>query len=180
EEMAEALDAGICQFNLESGNEDQLLSEVAASLGVEARAGFRVNPGVEPGTHAKISTGAAESKFGIQASQALAEYAQAAGLPGLKLQGIAVHIGSQLTSLAPFEQAFATVGKLIAELRAAGHEIALADPGGGPGPRVAAPQSRRGSRRALLPPGGRPAEPGRIWRDGRAADSQLGGPSSLR
>ena len=135
DEMAEGLDAGICQFNLESGNEAQLLSEVASSLGVEARAGFRVNPGVEPGTHAKISTGAAESKFGIQASQALAEYARAAVLPGLKLQGIAVHIGSQLTSLAPFEQAFATVGKLIAELRAAGHEVTLADLGGGLGVR---------------------------------------------
>jgi diaminopimelate decarboxylase len=135
EEMTQALKAGICQFNLESGAEADLLSDVAVSLGREARAGFRVNPGVEPGTHAKISTGLAESKFGIQASQALAEYARAAAHPGLRMQGIAVHIGSQLTSLAPFEQAFATVGALIADLRAAGHDIILADLGGGLGVR---------------------------------------------
>ncbi len=145
EEMARALEAGICQFNLESGAEAGLLSEIAVSFGREARAGFRVNPGVEPGTHAKISTGLAESKFGIQGAEALAEYARAAALPGLRMQGIAVHIGSQLTSLAPFEQAFAKVGSLIAELRAAGHDIRLADLGGGLGvrydPRAAAPPS---------------------------------------
>ena len=135
DEMSQALDAGICQFNLESGAEAALLSEVAVSLGREARVGFRVNPGVEPGTHAKISTGAAESKFGIQAAGALAEYARAATLPGLKIQGIAVHIGSQLTSLAPFEQAFAMIGELIGALRAAGHGISLADLGGGLGVR---------------------------------------------
>jgi diaminopimelate decarboxylase len=144
-EMCRALEAGICQFNLESGAEAALLSEVAIAIGQEARAGFRVNPGVEPGTHAKISTGAAESKFGIQASEALAEYARAAALPGLRLQGIAVHIGSQLTSLAPFEQAFATVGRLITELRIAGHDITLADLGGGLGvrydPAASAPPS---------------------------------------
>jgi diaminopimelate decarboxylase len=135
DEMGRALEAGICQFNLESGAEAELLSEIAVSLGREARAGFRVNPGVEPGTHAKISTGLAESKFGIQAAQALAEYARAAALPGLRMQGIAVHIGSQLTSLAPFEEAFARVGALIAQLRAAGHDITLADLGGGLGVR---------------------------------------------
>lgn len=135
DEMGRALEAGICQFNLESGAEAELLSEIAVSLGREARAGFRVNPGVEPGTHAKISTGLAESKFGIQAAQALAEYARAAALPGLRMQGIAVHIGSQLTSLAPFEEAFARVGALIAQLRAAGHGITLADLGGGLGVR---------------------------------------------
>jgi diaminopimelate decarboxylase len=145
EEMRRALEAGICQFNLESGAEAELLSEVATAIGQEARAGFRVNPGVEPGTHAKISTGAAESKFGIQASEALAEYAKAAMLPGLRMQGIAVHIGSQLTSLAPFEEAFATVGTLIAHLRDAGHDIAVADLGGGLGvrydPAASAPPS---------------------------------------
>jgi diaminopimelate decarboxylase len=135
DEMGQALEAGICPFNLESGAEAELLSEIAVSLGREARAGFRVNPGVEPGTHAKISTGLAESKFGIQAAQALAEYARAAALPGLRMQGIAVHIGSQLTSLAPFEEAFARVGALIAQLRAAGHDITLADLGGGLGVR---------------------------------------------
>ncbi len=145
EEMRLGLEAGICQFNLESGAEALLLSEVALSLGREARSAFRVNPGVEPGTHAKISTGLAESKFGIQIADALSEYAKAAALPGLKLQGVAVHIGSQLTSLDPFERAFASVGQLIAELRAAGHDIRLADLGGGLGvpydPAAASPPS---------------------------------------
>jgi diaminopimelate decarboxylase len=131
--MRLGLEAGICQFNLESGAEALLLSEVALSLGREARAAFRVNPGVEPGTHAKISTGLAESKFGIQIASAVSEYAKAAALPRLRLHGVAVHIGSQLTSLEPFESAFASVGKLIAELRAAGHDIHLADLGGGLG-----------------------------------------------
>ena len=145
EEMRLGLEAGICQFNLESGAEALLLSEVALSLGREARSAFRVNPGVEPGTHAKISTGLAESKFGIQIAGAASEYAKAAALPGLKLQGVAVHIGSQLTSLDPFERAFASVGQLIAELRAAGHDIRLADLGGGLGvpydPAAASPPS---------------------------------------
>jgi diaminopimelate decarboxylase len=145
EEMRLGLEAGICQFNLESGAEALLLSEVALSLGREARAAFRVNPGVEPGTHAKISTGLAESKFGIQIAGAVSEYAKAAALPGLKLHGVAVHIGSQLTSLDPFERAFASVGQLIAELRAAGHDIRLADLGGGLGvpydPAAASPPS---------------------------------------
>ena len=145
EEMRLGLEAGICQFNLESGAEALLLSEVALSLGREARSAFRVNPGVEPGTHAKISTGLAESKFGIQIAGAASEYAKAAALPGLKLRGVAVHIGSQLTSLDPFERAFASVGQLIAELRAAGHDIRLADLGGGLGvpydPAAASPPS---------------------------------------
>ena len=133
EEMRLGLEAGICQFNLESGAETMMLSEVAASLGREARAAFRVNPGVEPGTHAKISTGLAESKFGIQIANAVDEYRKAAALPGLELQGVAVHIGSQLTSLEPFERAFTAVGELIAELRRAGHSITTADLGGGLG-----------------------------------------------
>ena len=132
-EMRLALDAGICQFNVESGDEARMLSEVAVELGREAPVGFRINPDVEPGTHAKISTGTATSKFGIAIHDAVAEYARAAKLPGLKIQGVAVHIGSQLSSLAPFEQAFRTVGSLIHALRQAGHEIALADLGGGLG-----------------------------------------------
>jgi len=145
DEMRAAIDAGIGQFNVESGAEAVMLSEVAVSAGREAPVAFRVNPDVEPGTHAKISTGSAQSKFGIPIGDAPTEYARAAGLPGLKLQGVAVHIGSQLTSLAPFEQAFAAIGKLIGELRAAGHEIAVADLGGGLGvpydPSAAAPPS---------------------------------------
>ena len=133
DEMRLALDAGICQFNLESGDEAAVLSEVAVALGREARVGFRVNPDVEPGTHAKISTGGATSKFGIPIADALGEYAAARALSGLKVQGVAVHIGSQLTSLEPFERAFSVVGGLIAELRVQGHEITIADLGGGLG-----------------------------------------------
>ena len=144
-EMAQALDAGIFQFNVESGTEAEMLSEVAVAAGRDAPVAFRVNPDVEPGTHAKISTGSAQSKFGVPIGDALAEYKRAASLPGLKLQGVAVHIGSQLTSLAPFEQAFGAIGKLIGELRAAGHEISVADLGGGLGvpydPSAAVPPS---------------------------------------
>ena len=133
DEMRLALEAGICQFNLESAEEARMVSEVASSLGRDAPVAFRVNPDVEPGTHAKISTGGATSKFGIPIENALAEYAAAAALPRLKVQGVAVHIGSQLTSLEPFERAFRSVGALIEQLRAAGHEVRLADLGGGIG-----------------------------------------------
>lgn len=132
-EMRLALEAGIFQFNVESADEARMLSEVAVSLGREAPVGFRLNPDVEAGSHAKISTGAATSKFGIPVADALFEYAAAAALPGLRMQGVAVHIGSQLTSLAPFEEAFRMVGSVIAELRAAGHRIIVADLGGGLG-----------------------------------------------
>ena len=133
DEMRSALEAGICQFNLESGEEAEMLSAVAVEMGRTAPVAFRVNPDVEPGTHAKISTGLATSKFGIPIADAIAQYAKAATLPGLDLQGVAVHIGSQLTSLAPFEQAFGAVGSLIGELRAAGYDIRIADLGGGLG-----------------------------------------------
>lgn len=132
-EMALALDAGIYQFNLESLPEAEMLSAVAQRMGVTAPAAFRVNPDVDAGTHAKISTGKSENKFGIPHRDAIGAYAQAAALPGLALHGIAVHIGSQLTDLAPLERAFETVGALIAELRGAGHDIRIADLGGGLG-----------------------------------------------
>jgi diaminopimelate decarboxylase len=131
-EMRLALEGGVCQFNLESLAEAELLSEVASSLGRPAPAAFRVNPDVEAGTHAKISTGAAYNKFGVAFPEALAAYDRARALPGLSVQGIAVHIGSQLTSLAPLEQAFRKVGELIRTLRAHGHSITIADLGGGP------------------------------------------------
>jgi diaminopimelate decarboxylase len=133
EEMRLALEGGIFQFNLESIPEAEMLSEVAASLGRNAPVGFRVNPDVEAGSHAKISTGAAHNKFGVPISQALEAYARAHELPGLDVQGVAVHIGSQLTSLDPLERAFRRVGDLIAELRTAGHSISVADLGGGLG-----------------------------------------------
>ena len=132
-EMAAALAGGLFQFNLESEPEAEMLSRVATSMGVRAPVGFRVNPDVAAGTHAKISTGAAENKFGVPIGEALAAYRRAAELPGLAIQGVAVHIGSQLTSLAPLEAAFAKVGGLIESLRAAGQAIAVADLGGGLG-----------------------------------------------
>jgi diaminopimelate decarboxylase len=133
DEMRLALEAGICQFNLESGDEAQILSELAVALGRDASVAFRINPDVESGTHAKISTGSAHSKFGIAVADALTEYAKAAALPGISVQGIAVHIGSQLTSLEPFERAFERIGAVIRDLRSAGHSIRIADLGGGLG-----------------------------------------------
>ena len=133
QEMRLALGGGLYQFNLESLEEAEMLSNVATSMGLLAPVGFRVNPDVLAGTHAKISTGAAENKFGIAIREAMGAYAHAAQLPGLSIQGIAVHIGSQLTSLDPFERAFTRVGRLVGTLRAAGHQIRVADLGGGLG-----------------------------------------------
>jgi diaminopimelate decarboxylase len=132
-EMAAALAGGLYQFNMESLDEAETLSRVAVSMGKEAKIVFRVNPDVVAGTHGKISTGAASDKFGIPIAEAPAAYARVRELPGLSAQGVAVHIGSQLTSLVPLETAFQRVGALIAELRAAGHAIAVADLGGGLG-----------------------------------------------
>ncbi|HTU12487.1 MAG TPA: diaminopimelate decarboxylase [Allosphingosinicella sp.] len=132
-EMAEALKGGVCQFNLESVEEAEMLSAVATRLGMDAPVAFRVNPDVEAGTHAKISTGASYNKFGVPLASASEAYARAEALPGLRVQGVAVHIGSQLTDLAPLEAAFRKVGALIAALRAQGHAIATADLGGGLG-----------------------------------------------
>jgi diaminopimelate decarboxylase len=133
EEVRLALEGGIFQFNVESVAEAEMLSAVATAMGVPAPVGFRVNPDVAAGGHAKITTGAAENKFGIAMAEAPQAYAHAASLPGLRLQGIAVHIGSQLTDLAPLERAFARMGELISLLRAQGHEISVADLGGGLG-----------------------------------------------
>jgi diaminopimelate decarboxylase len=133
DEMALALEGGLYQFNLESLAEAEMLSDVATAMGRTAVVGFRINPDVLAGTHAKISTGAAENKFGIPIADAPAAYARAADLPGLAVRGVAVHIGSQLTSLAPLEAAFTRVGDLIGLLRSAGHDIAVADLGGGLG-----------------------------------------------
>jgi diaminopimelate decarboxylase len=143
--MRLALESGLYQFNLESVAEAEMLSAVASSMGVTAPVGFRVNPDVAAGGHAKIITGAAENKFGIGLRDALDAYARAAELPALRLQGIAVHIGSQLTSLDPLERAFTRVGELIVALRTAGHDIRVADLGGGLGvlydPALAPPPS---------------------------------------
>ena len=145
QEMAQALQGGIYQFNLESLDEAEMLSAVAAGMGLVAPVGFRVNPDVAAGGHAKITTGAADSKFGIALREAPEAYARIASLTALEVQGVAVHIGSQLTSLDPLERAFTRVGELIAELRGAGHDIRVADLGGGLGvpydPREPAPPS---------------------------------------
>jgi diaminopimelate decarboxylase len=133
EEMRLALEGGLYQFNVESFAEAEMLSAVASSMGRTAPVGFRVNPDVAAGGHAKITTGSAENKFGIAISDAVEIYARAAALPGVAVQGVAVHIGSQLTSLDPLERAFSRIGELIAELRAAGHDIRVADLGGGLG-----------------------------------------------
>lgn len=133
EEMRYGLEQGIFQFNVESEAELRQLSDVALSLGVRAPVALRVNPDVIPGTHAKISTGQKESKFGIAASSAQAMYALAASLPGLIVQGISVHIGSQLTAMPPFAHAFARVAAMVRELRAQGHAIHTLDLGGGLG-----------------------------------------------
>jgi len=133
EEMKLALELGIFQFNLESEPEAEMLSEVAESMGKKAPVAYRINPDVDAGTHAKISTGKSENKFGIPYDRALESYAAARDLPGLDVQGVAVHIGSQLTDLAPLEAAFVKVGALIKQLRAAGHDIRTTDLGGGLG-----------------------------------------------
>lgn len=133
EEMRLALEGGLYQFNLESFAEAQMLSSVASGMGLTAPVGFRVNPDIGAGGHAKITTGSAENKFGIAIGDAVDAYGHAARLPGLAIQGVAVHIGSQLTSLEPLESAFSRVGDLLKELRSAGHHIMVADLGGGLG-----------------------------------------------
>jgi len=145
EEMALGLAHGIGQFNIESEPEAEMLSQVAAAAGRVAPIAFRVNPAVDAGTHGKISTGRADDKFGVAYDRAEAAYARAAELPGLHVQGIAVHIGSQLTDLAPSRAAFARIGTLLGALRERGHAIATVDLGGGLGvpynPALPAPPS---------------------------------------
>lgn len=133
DEMRMALELGVGQFNLESEPEAEMLSAVAEAMGLTAPVAYRINPDVDAGTHAKISTGKANNKFGIPYASARDAYARAAAMPGLSIRGVAVHIGSQLTDLAPLEAAFERIGALIADLRADGHVITLADLGGGLG-----------------------------------------------
>ncbi len=133
EEMRLALTGGIRQFNVESEPELEALSAVAVALGREAPVALRVNPDVDAHTHAKISTGRRGDKFGIPIARAPAVAARAAALPGIRMVGVDVHIGSQLTSLAPFEAAYTRVAALVGELRAQGHAIDRVDLGGGLG-----------------------------------------------
>jgi len=132
-ELAAAVDTGILCVNVESEGELALLSTIAAGKGRVVDISIRVNPDVDPKTHAKIATGKAENKFGIPISQAREVYARAAKLPGLHVAGVDMHIGSQITELAPFDDAFALLSDFVGVLRADGHVIAHVDLGGGLG-----------------------------------------------
>ena len=132
-EMEAALKAGIYCFNVESEPELALLSETAVALGLKAPISIRVNPDVDAGTHAKISTGKYENKFGIPITRAPAVYAAAAALPGIAVHGVDMHIGSQITDLAPFADAARLLAGLARELMAAGHPLSHIDFGGGLG-----------------------------------------------
>jgi diaminopimelate decarboxylase len=132
-EMRLALHHGVRQFNVESEPELLALSEVAAGMGRVAPIAVRVNPDVDALTHAKIATGKAENKFGVPIARARDVYAEAARLPGIEVVGVDVHIGSQLTELAPYEAAFTKVAELTEALRADGHAIRRLDLGGGLG-----------------------------------------------
>ena len=132
-EMVAGLDAGILQFNVESLPELELLSRIARDKGMTAPIGLRVNPDVDALTHAHISTGKAENKFGIDLNLARAALAQAAELPAISIEGLAVHIGSQMTDVAPYRAAFERVAGLYRELKEAGLGLRRLDLGGGLG-----------------------------------------------
>jgi diaminopimelate decarboxylase len=133
EEMRLALAEGICQFNVESEPELEALNALALSMSRRAPVTLRINPDVDAKTHAKITTGTSETKFGIPFAHARAAYALAAKLKGIEIVGVDVHIGSQITDLEPFEAAFRRVAELVRTLRADGHSITRLDLGGGLG-----------------------------------------------
>ncbi len=132
-EMALGLEVGIRCFNIESEPELEALSEVAASRNQQAPIAIRVNPDVDARTHVKISTGRSENKFGVPISRARDVYAHARLLPGIRVDGVDMHIGSQITDLAPFDNAFALLAEFVGALRADGHTIHHVDLGGGLG-----------------------------------------------
>jgi diaminopimelate decarboxylase len=132
-ELAAAVDAGILCINVESESELELLSVIATGKGRTANVSVRVNPDIDPKTHAKIATGKAENKFGIPISRARDVYALAAKMPGLRVTGVDMHIGSQITELSPFDDAFALLSDFVRGLRADGHHIEHIDLGGGLG-----------------------------------------------
>jgi diaminopimelate decarboxylase len=133
QEMAFALKEGIACFNVESEPELELLSAIASRVGQRATVSIRVNPDVDAKTHAKITTGKAENKFGISWTKASEVYAKAAALPGIDVAGIDMHIGSQITELAPYEQAYSLMADLTKQLLNEGHNIRHLDLGGGLG-----------------------------------------------
>jgi diaminopimelate decarboxylase len=139
-ELDAALDAEIHQINVESVPELRRLSDIATTRGQIAQVAVRVNPDINARTHAKLSTGRKESKFGIDLDESVAAYRLAAELPGIEPVGLAVHIGSQLVDLEPYRRAFARVAELVLELRAIGLTVARVDLGGGIGIRYRAEQ----------------------------------------
>jgi len=154
DEMRAALEAGILLFNVESLSELRKLDAVARELGVRAPVALRVNPDVDPQTHPYIATGLRASKFGIPHAQALEAYAEAAGLKGVEVVGVDMHIGSQLTKVAPFADAVARIAALVKTLRERSIEVRLVDVGGGLGIRYRAetPPSHAEYATVLLPP----------------------------
>jgi len=132
-EIEFALQQDIHQFNVESEPELEEISAAAVRLGKTARVAFRINPDIDAGTHEKISTGKSENKFGVPWKSSQYAYAKAASLPGIDVCGIDLHIGSQITKLAPFLSAFARVAELTQKLRDDGHSISTIDLGGGLG-----------------------------------------------
>jgi diaminopimelate decarboxylase len=153
-ELAAAVDAGILCVNIESEPELELLARIAAAKGRRVDISLRVNPDIDPRTHAKIATGKSENKFGIPISRARAVYAQAAKLAGIRACGVDMHIGSQIVELQPFDDAFALLSDFVRMLRADGHVIEHVDLGGGLGipyrhdndpPRIRPPTRRSSS-----------------------------------
>ena len=132
-EIAFAVDTGILCFNVESEPELDRISEIASSKGATVNVAIRVNPDVDARTHAKITTGKAENKFGIPYERARDVYAHAARLPGIRVSGVDMHIGSQITDLAPFDAAYERLADIVRDLRAEGHTIDHVDAGGGLG-----------------------------------------------
>jgi len=132
-EMARALEVGLGQFNLESEEEGAELAAIAAAMGKRATCTLRVNPDVDAGTHAKISTGKADNKFGVAYDRAAGIYARLAALEALEMRGLAVHIGSQISDLEPSRQAFTKMGALMMQLRGQGFTVTHMDLGGGLG-----------------------------------------------
>ncbi len=133
QELVDSLEHGVHQINVESEPELVLLSQLAASRNITAKIALRVNPDVDAGTHAKITTGTKTNKFGIDIDDAPRIYAAAADLPGIQTVGAAVHIGSQLTRLPPFRTAFSRLAEFVTLLRQQGHEVRRLDLGGGLG-----------------------------------------------
>ncbi|MFI5407784.1 diaminopimelate decarboxylase [Kaistia sp. UC242_56] len=132
-EIALALDTGILCFNVESEPELERISEIATAKGATATISLRINPDVDAKTHAKITTGKAENKFGIPYVRAREVYARAATLPGIKVAGVDMHIGSQITDMGPYDEAYGLLADLVRDLRADGHVIDHVDGGGGLG-----------------------------------------------